>query len=232
MTPLNVNLQELIDQIEADLPVVDAVTKVGEARLRGRTLTDLGDQLVDHYVHAARAEGASWSQIGEALGVSKQAAQQRRADAQLERYTGRARHVLVLAQDRARTLKHAEIGTHHLLLGILGEPDGIAGQVLLILSGSLDRISSAVHERYPAGDAKAAGHLPLTEPAKRVLGESVEAALELGHNYVGTEHQLLALLRLADDPTARLLNELGVEHDRARDAVVEALAAYRSAKAK
>src|SRR5215471_14162962 len=119
MTPLNVNLQELIDQIDADLPEADPVTKVGEARLRARTLTDLGDQLVDHYVHAARAEGASWSQIGDALGVSKQAAQQRRTDPTFERFTPRARHVLVLAHDRARTLRHDQVGTGHLLLGIL-----------------------------------------------------------------------------------------------------------------
>src|SRR5437899_7284960 len=104
MTPLTVKLQELIDQIEADLPDAAPVAKIGEARLRGRTLVDLGDQLVDHYVHAARAAGASWSQIGEALGVSKQAAQQRRADSQFERFTGRARHVVVLAEGHARTL--------------------------------------------------------------------------------------------------------------------------------
>jgi hypothetical protein len=226
MTPLNVNLQELIDQIETDLPEADPVTKIGEARLRGRTLIDLGDQLVDHYVHAARADGASWSQIGDALGVSKQAAQQRRADGQFERYTGRARHVLVLAQDRARGLKHEYIDTGHILLGILGEPEGLAAKVLLMLAGSLDTVSEAVHAALPPGDAKPAGHLPLTEATKRVLGESVQAALELDHNYVGTEHQLLGILRLPDDPTAQLLNGLGVELDRARDAVIAALVGY------
>src|SRR5579859_7975480 len=105
MTPLNVNLQDLIDQIDADLPEAGPIAKIGEARLRSRTLVDLGDQLVDHYVHAARAEGASWSQIGDILGVTKQAAQQRRGDAQFERYTIRARGAIVLAQDRARALK-------------------------------------------------------------------------------------------------------------------------------
>src|SRR5438270_13033857 len=101
MTPLAVKLQELIDQIEADLPDADPVAKIGEARLRSRTLVDLGDQLVDHYVHAARAAGASWSQIGEALGVTKQAAQQRRADARFGKYTGRGPHASVRGQDRA-----------------------------------------------------------------------------------------------------------------------------------
>src|SRR5689334_13594593 len=162
MTPLNVRLKELIDQIETDLPDADPVAKIGEARLRSRTLVDLGDQLVDHYVHAARAEGASWSQIGDALGVTKQAAQQRRADGQFEQYTPRARHIVVLAQDRARTLRHAEIGTEHLLLGLLGEPDGIAAKILVTLAGSLDAVADAVHARLAPGDAKASsGHLPL-----------------------------------------------------------------------
>src|SRR5947199_6323699 len=126
MPPLNVDIDQLVQQIDQDLPDADALTKVGEARTQARALGDLGDQLVDHYVHAARADGASWSQIGDALGVTKQAAQQRRSDPQFERYTGRARHVVVLAQDRARTLKHDRIDTGHLLLGLLGEPDGLA----------------------------------------------------------------------------------------------------------
>ncbi len=233
MTPLNVNLQELIDQLDADLPEADVVTKVGEARLRGRTLTDLGDQLVDHYVHAARGHGASWSQIGEALGVSKQAAQQRRSEGQFERLTGRARHVLVLAQDRARTLKHDQIGTHHVLLGLLGEPDGLAAKALLMLAGPLERVSEAVHEQFPPGDAKPpTGHLPFTGEAKQLRVESVQAAVEMGHDYVGTEHILLGLLRLGDDPTAQLLNGLGVELDRTRDAVTAALVEYEHNKAK
>ena len=152
MTPLNVRLQELIDQVEADLPEADPVAKIGEARLRSRTLVDLGDQLVDHYVHAARAEGASWSQIGDVLGVTKQAAQQRRSDGQFERYTPRARHVVILAQDRARTLKHTDINGGHLLLGLLGEPDGIAAKALVMLAGSLDAVSEAAHARLTPGD--------------------------------------------------------------------------------
>jgi ClpA/ClpB-like protein len=225
MTPLNVNLQELIDQLDVDLAGADAVAKVGEARRRGRTLTDLGDQLVDHYVQAARADGASWSQIGDALGVSKQAAQQRRADGQFERYTPRARHVLVLAQDRARLLKHDHIGTGHLLLGILGEPAGIGAQILVTLAGSLEAVDEAAHAALPPGEARATGHLPLDGALKQALGEAVEAALAMGHNYIGTEHQLLGLLRMPDDPTAQLLNRLGVEHDRASEEVAVALAA-------
>jgi hypothetical protein len=223
MTPLNVNLQQLIDQLDADLPVADPVAKVGEARLRGRTLTDLGDQLVDHYVHAARNAGAPWSQIGDALGVSKQAAQQRRTDAQFERYTPPARHALILAQDRARTLKHDLITTRHLLLGVIGDPDGLAAKMVVLLAGSVDPVSAAVHEQLPPGDAKPTGHLPLDEAAKQALGETVQAALDLGHNYIGTEHLLLGILRMPDDPAARLLVELGIDEDRVREATAAAL---------
>ncbi len=231
MTPLTVKLQELIDQINADLPDADPVAKIGEARLRSRTLVDLGDQLVDHYVHAARAEGASWSQIGDALGVTKQAAQQRRADAQFERYTGRARHVVVLAQDRARTLKHDRIDTGHLLLGILGEPEGLAAKVLVTLVGSLEAVSEAVHARLtPGGGRSPGGHLPVTEDAKQALGEAVEIALELGHighNYVGTEHLLLSLMRVPEGTAAQVLTGLGVTYDRAKDTVVAMLVGYQ-----
>src|SRR5690348_15150738 len=99
MSPLDVNLRQLIEQIDTDLPDGDPLAKVSEARLRARTLAGLGDQVVDHYITAARATGASWSQIGEALGVSKQAAQQRlAAGGRFERFTAKARHVLVVAQ--------------------------------------------------------------------------------------------------------------------------------------
>src|SRR5438874_3826204 len=228
MTPLNVRLQELIDQIEADLPDAHPVAKIGEARLRSRTLVDLGDQLVDHYVHAARAEGASWSQIGDVLGVTKQAAQQRRSDGQFERYTPRARHVVILAQDRARTLKHTDINGGHLLLGLLGEPDGIAAKALVMLAGSLDAVSEAAHARLTPGDSKGqSGHLPLALDAKHALGEAISVAMELGHNYIGTEHILLGLVRVPEGTGAEVLTGLGVTYDRVRDTVVAMLAGYQ-----
>jgi Clp amino terminal domain, pathogenicity island component len=230
MTPLNVNLQELIEQIEADLPDAGPVDKIGEARLRGRTLVDLGDQLVDHYVHAARAGGASWTQIGDALGVSKQAAQQRRADGQFERYTVRARHVVILAQDRARALKHDHIGTEHLLLGLLGEPDGLAAKVLVLITGSLDAVSEAVQARLIPGEAKPAGQPTMSEHAKRALVETTAVALDLGHNYIGTEHLLLGMLRVPESRAAAVLTGLGVGYERARDSVTAVLLGYQHNK--
>jgi hypothetical protein len=227
MTPLNVNLQELIDQIDADLPEAEPVAKISEARLRSRTLVDLGDQLVDHYVHAARQGGASWSQIGEALGVSKQAAQQRRADGQFERYTGRARQVVVAAQDRARTLKHDHIDTDHLLLGLLVENQALAAKVIVTLVGSMSEVYQELQATMVPGESKTSGNLPLTEDAKRALMEATGAALDLGHNYIGTEHILLGLLRVPDGRGALVLNRYGVDYDRAKDAVRAALVGYQ-----
>jgi Clp amino terminal domain, pathogenicity island component len=223
MTPLNVNLQELIDQIDADLPDADPVAKIGEARRRARTLVDLGDQLVDHYVHAARAHGASWSQIGDALGVSKQAAQQRRADSQLERFTGRARHVLVLAQDRARTLKHPEVRPEHILLGMLAEAEGLGAKVVVQLAGSADAVTGPLTAGLTPGDVENPPvHLPFDGRAKTLLKVTMAEVVELGHNYVGTEHVLLGLLKL-DGPATDALHGAGVDYARARDLVVGAL---------
>jgi hypothetical protein len=227
MTPLNVKLEELIEQLDADLPDADPVTKVGEARLRGRTLVDVGDQLVDHYVQAARAEGASWSQIGEVLGVTKQAAQQRRADGLFDRYTIRARNVVLLAQERARALKHERLDTEHLLLGLVTEGEGIAAKVIETIAGSLDPVSEALAAALPPGAATVTGNLPLTPNAKRTLGETAAVALDLGHNYIGTEHLLLGLLKVPESRAAQILSEIGISYERARDSTVAMLAGYQ-----
>src|SRR5689334_24094190 len=106
----SVDLQTLIEQLDTELSGADPLTKLGEAQARARNLNDIGDQLVDHYVAKARDGGASWSQIGDALGVSKQAAQQRRVGGQFERFTARARAVVVQAQETARAFKQQTVG--------------------------------------------------------------------------------------------------------------------------
>jgi len=134
----------------------------------------------------------------------------------------------VLAQDRARALKHTEITTGHLLLGVLGEPDGIAGKALVILAGSLDAVAGAVHARLTPGEGRApTGNLPMAQDAKDALGEVVPVALDLGHNYVGTEHLLLALLRVPESLAAEVLTGLGASYDRVRDTVSVMLTGYQ-----
>lgn len=126
MSPLDISLADLIARLDEELPEANELARISEARLRAQTLSDLGDQLIDHYVSKAKQTGASWTEIGDAIGVSKQAAQQRHAPGPFERYTELNRHSIVLAQEAARTHKHDFIGTAHMLLGLLGEPRGLA----------------------------------------------------------------------------------------------------------
>ncbi|HEX3732743.1 MAG TPA: hypothetical protein VHU91_07485 [Mycobacteriales bacterium] len=118
--PTTPTLIELINQLEKDIPTASPLEQVGIARLRAATLSDLGDQLVDHFVGQARASGHSWGQIGEVLGVSKQAAQQRPGQGDFSRFTERSRQVLVLAQETARANNGIRITSEHILHGVLG----------------------------------------------------------------------------------------------------------------
>src|ERR1700760_2553703 len=135
MSPLNVSLADLIARLDEELPDASSLARISEAHLRAQTLSDLGDQLVGHYVGQAKQAGASWSEFGDAIGVSKQAAQQRHAPAAFGRFTALNRHSIVLAQEAARTHKNDFIGTEHLLLGLLGEPRGLAYELLVAQAG-------------------------------------------------------------------------------------------------
>src|SRR5579875_1875743 len=146
MSPLDISLTDLIARLDQDLPDTSDLARISEAHLRAQTLSSLGDQLVGHYVGKARQAGASWSEIGDAIGVSKQAAQQRHAPAAFERFTDLSRHSIVMAQEAARTHKHDLIGTEHILLGLLGEPRGLAYEVLVASAGPEQRIQDAVEE--------------------------------------------------------------------------------------
>jgi hypothetical protein len=228
MPPLNVDLDQLVDQIESDLPGADPVTKVGEARNRARQLGDLGDRLIDHYVQEARNAGASWSQIGDAMGVSKQAAQQRTGpNARFARFTDRARHVLITAQDVVKEFKQPTVGTEHILLGLLAETDALAAKVIVLLGGSLDALTEATRSALTPGEEAPTGHIPFNGECKQVLEQTTVAALDLGHNFIGTEHILLGLLRVPESRAAQLLRDAGIDHDRAREAIKAALVGFQ-----
>ena len=225
--PLDVNVQTLIEQIDTDLPDADPLAKIAEARRRARLLNDAGDQLVDHYVSQARAGGASWSQIGDALGVSKQAAQQRRWGGQFERFTARARHVVVLAQDRARALRHTAVTPDHLLLAMIEEGEGLAAKVVEKLAGPLTAVAEAVKADLVPGTGAQPVHVPFDADCKRIMDETLDQAVGLGHNYIGTEHMLLGLLRVPECRAAGVLTGFGVDYDRARDMVAGALIGFQ-----
>ena len=220
---------EMIEHIEADMPAADALTKVGEAQRRARALNDVGDQLVDHYVAQARAKGASWSQIGDALGVSKQAAQQRRSGNQFERFTGRARNLVVVAEGHARKLGQPAVTTEHLLLAMI-ESEGLGAMVIGQLAGPLDAVAEAVTAGMVPGTGAQPVHVPFAEDCKRVFDETVDQALGLGHNYVGTEHILLGIMKVPDCRAAEVLSGMGVDYDRARDTVAGVLLGFQAGR--
>ena len=138
-----------------------------------------------------------------------------------ERFSDRARRVVVLAQDEARDLGHDYIGTEHLLLGLLHDSSGTACQVLTRLQAPPEAVRAKVGELVQPGDTTMRGHVPFTAAAKKALEMSLREALQLGHNYIGSGHLLLGLLRQERGTAARVLAELGVALDQARPLVGE-----------
>jgi hypothetical protein len=143
-----------------------------------------------------------------------------RRQAMFERFTDRARRVVSLAQEEARRLDHGYIGTEHILLGLIREGDGVAARALESLGISLDAVRQQVEEIIGRGQQAPSGHIPFTPRAKKVLELSEREALQLGHNYIGTEHILLGLIREGDGVAAQVLVKLGADLNRVRQQVI------------
>jgi len=144
-----------------------------------------------------------------------------------ERFTDRARRVVVLAQEEARMLNHNYIGTEHILLGLIHEGEGVAAKALESLSISLDGVREQVQEIIGQGQQAPSGHIPFTPRAKKVLELSLREALQLGHNYIGTEHILLGLIREGEGVAAQVLVKLGADLNRVRQQVIQLLSGYQ-----
>ncbi|MGN6404695.1 ATP-dependent Clp protease ATP-binding subunit [Sinomonas sp.] len=144
-----------------------------------------------------------------------------------ERFTDRARRVVVLAQEEARMLNHNYIGTEHILLGLIHEGEGVAAKALESLGISLDGVREQVQEIIGQGQQAPSGHIPFTPRAKKVLELSLREALQLGHNYIGTEHILLGLIREGEGVAAQVLVKLGADLNRVRQQVIQLLSGYQ-----
>jgi hypothetical protein len=216
-----VRLDDLIDVIkQVHTEPLDQLT---DAVLAAEALGEIADHLIGHFVDQARRSGASWTDIGKCMGVTKQAAQKRFVpksptdsaaldpDAGFSRFTPRARNVVVEAQNAAHQAGNTEITPNHLLLALFKDPEALAVKLLAGQGVDADKVAAAV--TLPA---RAAGDLPALTPfdaaSKKVLELTFRQALRLGHNYVGTEHIVLALLE-AEDPSG-VLHRLGVDKDR------------------
>jgi hypothetical protein len=209
---IQVRLDDLIQGIKRARPNV--LDQLSDAVVVGDHLGEVADHLIGHFVDQARRSGASWTEIGQAMGVSKQAAQKRFVPkgepAALDpnegfaRFTARARSVIMATMDEAKTAGNAEIRPEHLVLGLLREPYGLAAQAIVAQNVTLSAVREAVAlpERVDAVPEL----VPYDANARKVLELTYREALRLGHNYVGTEHILLALLELEDGngPLSRL----------------------------
>jgi len=144
-----------------------------------------------------------------------------------ERFTDRARRIVVFAQEEARTLEHDHVGTEHVLLGLIHEGAGVAVRVLESLEIGPESVRQRVEEVIGRGNHAPPGHIPFTPRAKEVLKLALQESRQLGHNYVGTEHILLGLIGEGDGVAARALRDLGADLSRARELVVQILDEYR-----
>jgi ATP-dependent Clp protease ATP-binding subunit ClpC len=140
-----------------------------------------------------------------------------------ERFTERSRHVVVLAQDEARKLKHNYIGTEHILLGLLREKEGLAARVLESFDVTLEKVRAQVARIIGEGDEVTTGQIPFTPRTKKVLELSLREALALGHGYIGTEHILLGIVRENEGVAARILVDLGADAEKVRNEVIRML---------
>lgn len=230
----SVSLDTLIRAIKS--VHTDALEQLTDAVLAAEHLGEVADHLIGHFVDQARRSGASWTDIGTSMGVTKQAAQKRfvpKADTAgidpnegFARFTPRARSAVVAAQTTARDAENIEIGPEHLILGLLGDTESLAIAILAAQGVEPDQIRAAI--TLPPATGRALDLVPFSGPAKKVLELTFREALRLGHNYIGTEHILLALLESEDGDGP--LHGLGVDKERTTATLIELLASITGMK--
>ncbi|WP_435154426.1 Clp protease N-terminal domain-containing protein [Amycolatopsis sacchari] len=217
-----VRLDDLIDSVKNQHPEADALQQLSDAVLLAEQVGEVADHLIGHFVDQARRSGASWAEIGTSMGVTKQAAQKRfvpkeftaaSAESQFSRFTERARRAVVNAEKAARGVGNEEISPLHLLLGVIGEREGLAAKAVETLGVRPADIGERVNALLPPGVDDLPVHIPFSGASRKALELTVREALRLGHNYVGTEHILLGLLEQGEGPAFDLLTELGVTKD-------------------
>lgn len=227
-----VRLDDLIDVITRvhDQPL-DQLT---DAVLAAEALDEVADHLIGHFVDQARRSGASWTEIGKCMGVTKQAAQKRFVpktptdaaamdpSAGFSRFTPRARAVIVAAQNRAHGAGNAEIRPAHLVLGLFADPTGLAARLIAAQGIDADTVADTV--TLPPRAEQVPALIPFDADAKKSLEVTFRQALRLGHNYIGTEHLLLALYEQEDEDGE--LHRLGVDIDRFERDLRAALEAF------
>jgi hypothetical protein len=229
--PFTANLR-LDDLIEAIKKVhTDALDQLQDAVIAAEHLGDVADHLIGHFVDQARRSGASWTEIGQSMGVTRQAAQKRFVPKEstdidpsqgFSRYTIRARNVVMAAHNTAKDVGNTETVPEHLVLGLLAEPEGLAAKAIVEQGVSLDAVREAATLALPPRAEDVPELIPYAPAAKKALELTFREALRLGHNYIGTEHILLALLELENGEG--LLTGLGITKTTTEAHIKEVLA--------
>lgn len=214
-----IRLDDLITHIKTQHPDDDALAQLSGAVLAADNLGEVADHLIGHFVDQARRSGASWTDIGRSMGVSKQAAQKRFVpkEPSLEelantfgRFTDRARKVVIGAQAAARNASNNHIGAEHILFGLLGETEGLAAKAIAEFGLPLQEAIPKVMDSFDPPSDTVADQLPFDVHGKKVMELTLREGLRLGHNYIGTEHILLAVLELGEGRAYDLLTAWGV----------------------
>ena len=241
-TPFPITLDELIRFVHLRDPEGDDLGRLQTAVVVSDGLDEQADHLIGHFVDQARGAGASWTAIGQSMGVSKQAAQQRfvvgdelLAASQgklFTRFTPRARKSIAAAEKEARRQKHTQVGTEHIVLGLLAETGGIAAQALADQGITAAAVRARVKAEGLTTTESPPKRVPFSGAAKKVLQLALREALRLGHNYIGTEHVLLGVVAESDGLGGRILRDLGVDESRLADYIGSALAAAAQSAAK
>ncbi|MFJ4923019.1 Clp protease N-terminal domain-containing protein [Streptomyces sp. NPDC088725] len=214
----------------------DALDQLQSAVAAAGHLGEVADHLIGHFVDQARRSGASWTEIGTSMGVTRQAVQKRfvtkdepapDANQDFSRFTPRAKNVVVTSQNKAHEGGHTQIGTGHLVLGLLDAPEGLAAQVIIAQGVQLETVREAVTDALsePSGEP-VPDLVPFDARAKKALELAFREALRLGHNYVGTEHLLLALLE--QENGEGVLSGLGLDKTSTDEHLSAALRAIRA----
>jgi hypothetical protein len=231
-----VRLDDLINAIKK--VHTDALEQLSSAVIAAEHLGDVADHLIGHFVDQARRSGASWTDIGQSMGVTKQAAQKRFVPKgqspddltqDFSRFTTRARNVVVASMNEARAAGNDQIRPVHLVLGLLAEPESRAAAAILAQGVPLDDVRQAATAALPPRADEVPELVPYDADAKKALELTFREALRLGHNYIGTEHMLLALLEFEDGDG--VLAGLGVDKAATEAHIVEALAALAARRA-
>ncbi|MFI6348585.1 Clp protease N-terminal domain-containing protein [Streptomyces sp. NPDC050560] len=239
-TPVS-NSVRLDDLIQAIRTVhTDALDQLTDAVLAAEHLGEVADHLIGHFVDQARRAGASWSDIGKSMGVTRQAAQKRfvpkGSESDLDpsqgfsRYTHRARNVVVAAQNEARAQGHDKIRTEHLVIALLTEPEALAAQAMVGQGVALDAVRDAARATLPPAAPSLPALIPFSADAKKALELTFREALRLGHNYIGTEHILLGLLE--QEGGDGVLTGLGIDKATLEGQIKDALAKIMEDRAK